>query len=54
MPGGTKATHTMGLGIRLLVGMKKHYRELDIVRGLVVRGPFLYNVMCFFGGLFKE
>ena len=31
MPGGTKATHTMGLGIRLLAGMKEiTYRELDI------------------------
>ena len=30
VPGGTKATHTMGLGIRLLAGMKEiTYRELD-------------------------
>ena len=34
VPGGTKATHTMGHGIRLLAGMKKkHYRELDIIKG---------------------
>ena len=24
VPGGTKATHTMGLGIHLLAGMKKN------------------------------
>ena len=46
MPGGTKATHTMGLGIHLLAGMKKNYRELDIVKEWVVtsRSSFFSNL----------
>ena len=46
VPGGTKATHTMGLGIHLLAGMKKNYRELDIVKEWVVtsRSSFFSNL----------